>query len=112
MSNQHIPASFVQLEASAVQAALEGQEDLLSGEALKAEALYRQHTDCKNGCGRTMEKSAGGPRFAFSDSSWLIPRCLMKCYACGFTLNPFDGMIVAAGDANKAKYGEVPLIER
>ena len=112
MTNQGIPASFVQLAPEAVKAALEGQEDLLQGEALKAEALYRQHLDCQNGCGRTMEKSSGGTKFAFNDPDWRVPRCLMKCYACGFTLNPFNGLVVAAGDKNKSKYGDVPLIER
>jgi hypothetical protein len=112
MSNLGIPAHFVQLPQETVEKALAGHEDLLSGEALKAEAIYRQHKACRNGCGNTMEKSAGGPRFAFGDPDWSIPRCLMKCYACGFTLNPFDGMVVAAGDSNKAKYGDTPLIER
>lgn len=112
MNGPGIPASFIQLDASAVRQALEGQEDILSGEVKKAEAVYRQHTACGNGCGNTMEKSSGGPAFAFNDPGWHIPRCLMKCYACGFTLNPFDGMVVAKGDTNKAKFGDVPLIEK
>lgn len=111
MASPGIPANFVLLKASDVRNALEGHEDLLTGESKKAEAVYRQHTDCRNGCGRTMEKSFGGVKFAFNDPDWLIPRFLMRCYACGFTLNPFDGMVVAAGDTNKAKYGDVPLIE-
>jgi hypothetical protein len=90
--------------------AVEGIPDLLSGEYTKAEALYRQHKDCRNGCGPTMEKSFGGTAFAFADEGWHIPRCLMKCYACGLTINPFDGMLVAVGDKNKARYGDVPLI--
>lgn len=112
MNGPGIPASFIQLAPAEVRQVLEGQEDILAGESKKAEAIYRQHTDCQNGCGRTMEKSSGGPKFAFSDPDWRIPRCLMKCYACGFTLNPFNGMVVAAGDTNKAKYGDTPLIEK
>ena len=110
MEQRGIPSHFVQLSPEVLLKAMEGHEDVLTGEHTKAEALYRQHTDCQNGCGKTMEKSFSTVAFAFSDPNWHIPRCVMKCYACGFTLNPFDGMVVAKGDPNKAKYGDVPLI--
>lgn len=105
-----IPLHFVQMQPEDARRALEGVPDLLTGEQTKAEALYRQHKLCGNGCGHTMEKHFGGVEFAFSDEGWHIPRCLMKCHACGFTLNPFDGMIVERGDSNKAKYGDVPIL--
>jgi hypothetical protein len=110
MEQRGIPLHFVQLAPEIVREALAGQDDVLAGENTKAEALYRQHTKCQNGCGETMEKSFSTVAFAFSDPNWHIPRCVMKCYACQFTLNPFDGMVVNKGDSNKAKYGDVPLI--
>lgn len=110
MAQPGIPLHFVQLAPEVVQKALEGHEDVLAGESLKAEAIYRQHTKCQNGCGQTMEKTFSTVAFAFSDPNWHIPRCVMQCYACGFTMNPFDGMVVAQGDANKARYGNTPLI--
>lgn len=106
-----VPIHFKLLDPAVTKKLLEGHEDILTGESAKAEALYRQHPKCQNGCGKTMEKSSGGVTFAFSDPNWHIPRCVMKCYACGFTLNPFDGMVVAAGDRSKAKYGNIPLID-
>lgn len=111
MHQTGIPLNFIELDPDDVRKALEGQEDVLTGEHTKAEALYRQHTLCPNGCGPTMEKTAAHPNFAFADSGWLIPRCLMKCYVCDCTLNPFDGMLVERGDRNKARYGTVPLID-
>ena len=110
MNDNGIPAGFVTMRAEDARRAVEGVQDVLAGEHTKAEALYRQHTKCPNGCGHTMEKSFGGTEFAFSDPNWHIPRCLMKCYACGCTINPFDGMLVEIGDKNTAKYGDVPLI--
>lgn len=105
-----IPAWFKTLPVEEVRKALEGSEDVLASEHKKAEALYAQHTNCPNGCGSTMEKHHGGVKFAFSDGNWLIPRCLMKCHACGCVRNPFDGMVVEVGDTSKAKYGDVPLV--
>lgn len=110
MSQHGIPLGFQTLDPEIARRAVEGVPDMLAGEHVKAEAIYRQHTRCPNGCGPTMEKDFGGTEFAFADKDWLIPRCLMKCYACGCTINPFDGMVVHRGDANKAKYGDVPII--
>lgn len=93
-----IPSGFVELDPEAVQKVLDGHEDLLSGEQVKIEALYRQHMDCPKGCGRTMQKSAASVQFAFGNDNWMVPRCLMKCAMCGLVLNPFDGMVVEVGD--------------
>lgn len=112
MEQRGIPLHFVQLPPEKVQEALDGHEDILAGEQLKAEALYRQHLNCHNGCGQTMEKCFSTVAFAFSDKNWHIPRCVMKCYACEFTLNPFDGMVVNIGNKDKAKYGNVPIINQ
>jgi len=111
MAQQGIPLGFQTLDPKIARRAVDGIPDVLTGESIKAEAIYRQHKHCPNGCGPTMEKSFGGTTFAFSDENWLIPRCLMKCYACDCTINPFDGMIVSVGDKNKAKYGNVPIID-
>lgn len=105
-----IPLGFQQLDPEVARLAVEGVPNMLTGEHTKAEALYRQHTHCANGCGPTMEKHFGGTSFAFSDDNWLIPRCLMKCHACGFTMNPFDGMVVERGDPNKAAHGDIPIL--
>lgn len=110
MQPKGIPLGFQTLDPKKAREAIEGIDDVLSGENTKAEALYRQHTHCPNGCGPTMEKHYGGATFAFSDPNWLVPRCLMKCHACGCVRNPFDGMIVEVGNPNKAVYGNVPLV--
>lgn len=110
MSARGIPLHFQTLDPDVARKAIEGVPDVLSGESIKAEALYRQHKNCPNGCGPTMEKSFGGTAFAFSDPDWSIPRCLMKCYKCACTINPFDGMLVERGDPNVARYGDVPII--
>lgn len=111
MTENGIPLTFQLLDPEVARKAIEGIPDALTGENVKAEALYRAHRMCKNGCGPTMEKHPGGPAFAFADPDWLIPRCLLKCHACGFVLNPFDGMVVELGDRNKAVHGDVPIIK-
>lgn len=105
-----IPLNFQLLDPEVARKAVEGHADVLSGEHKKAEALYRQHKNCPNGCGPTMEKSFGGTAFAFSDPNWLIPRCLMKCHACGHEMNPFDGMTVESGNKDVAEIGHIPII--
>jgi len=110
MNMRGIPLHFQTLDPEVARKAIEGIPDVLSPEHVSAEALYRQHTICPNGCGPTMEKSFGGTQFAFSDDNWSIPRCLMKCHKCGCTINPFDGMLVERGNPNIARYGDVPII--
>lgn len=110
MAERGIPIGFQTLDPELARKAIEGIPDVLTGEKEKAEALYRQHKFCKNGCGPTMEQHFGGVKFAFADSNWMIPRNLLRCHACGFTMNPFDGMIVEVGDRNKAVHGDVPII--
>jgi hypothetical protein len=110
MPKNGIPANFKLMPSAQLKAAVEGIPDLLSAQHYKAEALYRQHNACPNGCGPTMEKSFGGTAFAFSDDEWQIPRCIMKCHICGCSRNPFDGMIVELGDPNKAVVGNIPII--
>lgn len=105
-----IPLKFQTLDPEVARKAIEGIPDVLSPESAQAAAIYRAHLHCPNGCGPTMEKSFGGTSFAFSDDRWHIPRCLMRCHVCGCTINPFDGMRVELGDANKAIYGDVPII--
>lgn len=105
-----IPLHFQLLDPEIARKAVEGVPDVLSGQYKMAEAIYRQHQDCPNGCGPTMEKSFGGTVFAFASSEWLIPRCLMKCHACGCSINPFDGLLVERGNKDVAKYGHVPII--
>lgn len=112
MEQRGIPLHFVQLAPEIVLKALEGHDDVLASESKKAEAIYRQHIECRNGCGNTLEKNFASIHFAFNDPNWHIPRCIMRCYACGFTMNPFDGMVIATGDSDKAKYGDVPLLEK
>jgi hypothetical protein len=110
MSQRGIPLHFQPLDPEVARKAIEGIPDVLTSETTKAEALYRQHKMCPNGCGPTMEKSFGGTQFAFSDPNWSIPRCLMTCYKCGHSINPFDGMTVSRGDSNIARYGDIPII--
>jgi hypothetical protein len=99
-----IPLEFIQMDPELCRKLTEGHEDILTGEAEKAEAIYRQHKNCPRGCGPTMDKDVD-VKFAFADSGWLIPRCLMKCSHCGCTINPFDGMVVNLGDPDTANAG-------
>ncbi len=111
MSRPGIPVTFQTMNPEDARKALEGFSDELASEHKRAEAIYRQHQLCPNGCGPTMEKHGAGPSFAFSDPNWSIPRCLMKCHVCGCVRNPFDGMIVELGDTKKARYGDVRFID-
>lgn len=110
MAREGIPLSFRTLDPAEARRAVEGIPCVLDDEHRKAEALYRQHTHCPNGCGPTMEKASAGVAFAFADKDWRIPRCVMKCYTCGCSINPFDGMVVELGNRDKARYGDVPII--
>ncbi len=110
MGSNGIPLHFHTLDPEIARKAIEGISDVLSPESVAAEALYRQHKMCPNGCGPTMEKAFGGTQFAFSDPNWNIPRCIMKCHKCGCSINPFDGMLVERGDPNIARYGDVPIL--
>lgn len=111
MKPQGIPLGFKLLDPEAARSAIDGLQDILSAEHLKAEALYRQHRKCPHCELDTMAKYYGGTTFAFSDDSWHIPRCLMRCENCGCVRNPFDGMIVEVGDPDRAAYGNIPIIK-
>jgi hypothetical protein len=110
--SEGIPSHFKLLDPEVAKKAVAGIECVFDGEHTKAEAIYRQHTLCPNGCGHTMEKSHGGTAFAFADPDWHIPRCLMKCHACGCSKNPFDGMLIERGDPNVARYGHIPILKK
>lgn len=107
MPGNGIPAGFVELDPDVARKAVEGHEEILTGEYRKAEALYRQHENCPRGCGQTMQKTAANVSFAFSDPNWRIPRCILKCSHCSCTFNPFDGMIVELGKPDAANAGGV-----
>ena len=95
--SEGIPAGFIEMNPELREKALKKYESCLDGENKKLEALYRQHKYCPEGCGPTMEKTAGpNVEWAFQDS--LVPRSLMKCHICGCTINPHDGMVVRLGD--------------
>ena len=104
-----IPLGFVTLDPDEAQKALVGFPDVLTGDARKAAAVYAAHSRCKNGCGHTMVQEYGGTEFAFADPDIHVPRCIMRCSVCGFAINPFDGMVIAAGDTHMAQYG-VPRV--
>lgn len=110
MSNKGIPLHFQPLDQEVARKLVENVPCIFDKEQEQAEALYRQHRRCPNGCGETMEKAYGGTEFAFASKNWNIPRCVMACYACGCSINPFDGMVISVGDKNKAVYGNVPII--
>lgn len=110
MAEIGIPGHFQLLDPAVASAAVKGIPDLLAGESRRNEAVYRQHRYCKNGCGPTMETAYGGTQFAFSDPDTLVPRMLMKCHACGFSMNPFDGMIVEMGSQDVSVHGNVPIL--
>jgi hypothetical protein len=105
-----IPAGLVELDPEIAKKAIEGHTDVLAAEDKAAEALYRQHRDCPRGCGPTMRKSAAPAAWAFQDSNWHIPRCLMECQHCGCTKDPFGGLIVELGDPDTANAG-APVIK-
>ena len=71
MPPEGIPLHFQLMEPALAEKAVEGIPYILQDEHTKAEALYRQHTECRNGCGHTMEKAFGGTGFAFAPGfSW------------------------------------------
>jgi rubredoxin len=85
---------FTELDPEACLAAIEGHEDILTGEAQKMEAFYRQHVCpvCKSSCHKEFS-----PFHAFSDGS-LIPRALLRCNECNHLFDPHSGITVERGE--------------
>ncbi len=98
-------ALFKELDPQLHLKLIEGYEDELTPEANKLEAFYQANRKCKR-CGDSMQKQFN-PATAWSGES-LVAKALLTCSNCGFTLEPFTGIIVDTGSAAKIPEPMVP----
>lgn len=88
--------AFKELDPDVARKLLEGYDDVLSDEAAKFEVFYRQFT-CPTGCPDPLQKEFVRTH-AFADPDVLVPRALLRCPKCRLLLNPFNGLVVEAGN--------------
>ncbi len=101
-------AAYVEMDPEIARKAIEGYEDELTEEGQKLDELYRSFK-CPRGCGplhRQMD-----PQHAFSDPSVLVPRSLLHCNNCGFTIEPHTRVVLENGSAGKIEVESSPIIQ-
>ena len=74
-------------------AALKDHQNILGGEAMKEEALFR-HLSCPS-CGSASCEAFPDPHKPFDPGS-VLPRRLLRCASCRTEFNPYTGLITLA----------------
>lgn len=74
-------------------AAVEGQPNILARDLMKEEALFR-HTSCPS-CGQDACEAFPDPHKPFDPGSTL-PRRLLRCATCRTEFNPYTGLVTLA----------------
>jgi len=91
-----MPKVYQELDPEVAAKAIEGYEDVLSGEATKLEAFYRQQR-CPR-CGGACEKYFISVEHAFGENSDTpLPRSGLRCSQCEFAFDPHSGLAVELG---------------
>lgn len=99
--------SYVTLSAEEVRKAVEGYDDVLSGETKKLEAFYRQFK-CER-CGGKFHKEFSA-RHVFSQEGSLIGRALLRCAGCRSLFDPFSGLWIEMGNPARVP-NDIPIIK-
>src|SRR5262245_50452462 len=100
--------AFQELDPEVARKAIEGFEDALTPEAEKLDALYRSFS-CPRGCGSLQRQN--DPAHAFADPDTLVPRSLLHCGNCGFTIEPHTRVVLESGSAGKIPVESSPILQ-
>lgn len=92
---------FVEMTPEDALAAVEGYEDVLTGEQLKLNAFYRQFI-CPSCKGTSLSKRHA-TRHAFADPNWLVARATLVCNQCKCEFDPHTGIILEMGNPAKVE---------
>ena len=101
-------AAYKELDPEVARKAIEGFEDVLSPQVEKLDQLY-QSFSCPRGCGALQRQN--DPRTTFSDPDTLVPRSLLHCNNCGFTIEPHTRVVLESGNASKIPVESSPIIQ-
>lgn len=92
-----MPGVFKEMDPDLIRKVIEGYHDELTPEARKQDAFYRQFS-CPN-CKCPLVKDFNHPG-RWSDDS-LLPKALLRCELCDYTIEPETRVIVATGNPAK-----------
>ncbi len=98
--------TYTELDPDVCWAAIEGQEDILTSEAMKLDTFYRHHR-CPR-CSSELQKEFDS-RHAFSDPDTIVPRALLRCPICRYLTDPHNNVVLEYGNAANFE-GTVPII--
>jgi hypothetical protein len=87
--------------------AIEGHENVLSGEQKKMDVFYRQFV-CPS-CKGTALSRRFDPRHAFADPTQIMARATLFCDECHCHFDPHSGLILEMGNPALA-YKSIPII--
>lgn len=101
-------AGPVELDPEVARKAIEGYEDVLTDEGQRLDELYSSFS-CPRGCGRLNREMNG--KHAFADPNVLVPRSLLRCNNCGFTIEPHTRVVLESGSAGKIEVESSPILQ-
>jgi hypothetical protein len=101
-------AVYSELDPEVARQAIEGFEDVLTPEAQRLDALYSSFT-CPRGCGSLHRQNDA--KHAFADPDTLVPRSLLHCTNCGFTIEPHTRVVLESGSAGKIPVESSPIFQ-
>jgi hypothetical protein len=101
-------AVYQELDPEVARKAIEGFEDVLTPQIEKLDQLY-QSFSCPRGCGALQRQNEA--KHAFSDPDTLVPRSLLHCANCGFTIEPHTRVVLESGSAGKIPVESSPILQ-
>lgn len=101
-------AAYKELDPEVARAAIAGFEDVLTPEVEKLDALYASFR-CPRGCGGLQRQN--DPAHAFADPNTMVPRSLLHCSNCGFTIEPHTRVVLESGNPSKIPVETSPIIQ-
>jgi hypothetical protein len=99
--------TYKEMDPVLVLKAIEGYEDVLSGEAQSLDALYRQFRCPRCKCELRKEFD---PRHAFNADN-AVAHALLRCANCRYLIDPHTGLVIEFGDASKIPVESIPLLD-
>jgi hypothetical protein len=100
-------ATYEELDPELAWKAVEGFTDELAPAIKVQDAFYRQFQCLR--CKGELHKEFDA-HHAYSDSSSVIARALLRCDQCGFLQDPHTGLIIEQGSPAKVPSECVPII--
>lgn len=99
---------FKEMDPELCWSAIQGHVDVLEPESRKMDVFYKAHK-CPR-CKSELQKEFDS-RHAFSDPDVMVPRALLKCPTCSYTIDPHNNVIITYGDASKIPLDAYPMLK-